>query len=91
MNNLPETEQPAKGAEELRRAVALLDNMRESFNDSHTTAELLQLCRVYRACEWDIAPDRWTPDQLSAALQGVVPRWDEDGRPVEQGASEGYA
>lgn len=63
------------GAEELRKAVNVINNMRESFNDRYTAAQLLTLWRAFHACEWDIAPDEWSQRQIYEALRGIVPQF----------------
>lgn len=64
------------GAEELRRVVSVLNNVRESFNDMFTAEQLLQLVRMMLASGWDIYPDEWHWDQVHAALDGYAPQWD---------------
>jgi hypothetical protein len=73
------------GIEELRAAVLLFDNTRESFNLDFTAEELLQIARMQRASGWDFCPDQWTARQVREALKGVPPRWDENERPVYAG------
>lgn len=40
--------------------------------------ELLQIRRMWLASEWDFFPDQWTERQLSEALMGKPPRWDDN-------------
>ncbi len=70
------------GIEELRLAVGNFARCNESFLSTFSAAELVQLHRMWLACDHDIAPDRWTPEQVDAALLNVVPRFDDDGRPI---------
>ncbi len=73
---------PDLGIDELRKAVRVLGGMNETFNQRFSAEELLKLCRACWASEWDITPDRWTEDQVQAALKGEVPRWEDCGKPV---------
>lgn len=71
---------PALSAEELRRAVRIVDSMSESFNRQYTALELMFLVRACWLSEWDITPDCWTPQQVARALlDGEVPRFESDG------------
>ena len=68
----------AMTTEELRRAVRVIDRMRESFNQEYTAQELLRLMVVCWACDWDVLPDEWTAQQCGEALaHGAVPRFAE--------------
>lgn len=71
------------GIDELRGTLNLMNNCRESFCQRFSAAELIQLARRYRECDFDIAPDYWTPSQVLAGLAGVVPKWDENDDPIE--------
>ncbi len=68
--------------EKLRAMVALFNNCDESFNQQFTIEELAKLHEVYQKCQWDIPPHRWSERQLSAALKGKVPMFDDNGLPV---------
>lgn len=70
------------GVEELRRAVNLFDNCNEGFNQQFTAEELLILWRMYCVCGWDFAPDEWTDIQVENALNGIIPTWDKNERPM---------
>jgi hypothetical protein len=61
---------PLNGIEELRIAVRLFNNCRESFNERYTAEQLLLLYRAYARSDWDITPDEWADDELDAALAG---------------------
>ena len=64
--------------EELRATVNLINNCRESFAESFTVDGLLALGRAYRACDWDITPDNWDPQQVDEAINsGYVPEWND--------------
>lgn len=71
------------GAEELRAAVRMLNGCSESFLDRHTLAELVTICRAWRAAEHDYPPDTWTTRQVAAAIRGIVPRWNDKGEPSD--------
>jgi hypothetical protein len=81
------------GAEKLRAAVRLCNNMSEGFNDCYTVEQLLRLWEGYRLCGWDFAPDAWEDFQVTAwLLGGELPRWDEDEQPIgPRGPSDGGA
>lgn len=65
-------------ASDLRRAVRVIDSMRESFNDEYTAHELLRLVKVCWMGEWDVTPDEWTTEQCANALvSGTIPRFEE--------------
>lgn len=65
------------GVDELRKAVNVINGMRESFNDRFTIAQLVNLWRALHMCEWDIAPDEWSGRQVNEALRGIVPQFRE--------------
>jgi hypothetical protein len=65
-----EVKDPKTGIEELRIAVRLFNNCRESFNERYTLEQLILLYRAYARSDWDITPDEWTDDELAAALAG---------------------
>jgi hypothetical protein len=65
------------GIENLRRARNLFDNCNGDFNDRWTIHELIQLYDAYERCGWDITPDRWSEEQVQAALQGTPPSFEE--------------
>jgi hypothetical protein len=71
------------GAEELRRIVRVMGDVRESFNDRFSAEQLLVIYRAHQACGWDYYPDQWTEGQVQAALRGVLPKWDDGERPIE--------
>lgn len=73
------------GIDELRKAVALFNACNEEANQRFGATELLAIYRAHKASGWDIYPDQWTIDQLEAACLGVVPDWDDDGKPIEGG------
>lgn len=66
------------GIEELRSAVRLFNDVREDWNDQYTAEQLISIARAMRASKWDIYPDQWEERQVSEALQGTVPDWEED-------------
>ena len=68
----------AATVEELRRAVRIIDMMRESFNEKYTAQELVRLMVVCWSGDWDVLPDDWTAQQCGDALAfGSVPRFEE--------------
>lgn len=62
--------------DQLRQMVRAFEHWRESFVQQFTHAQLFMLFRVWLACDWDFYPDRWLPQQVKQALQGVVPSFD---------------
>jgi hypothetical protein len=70
------------GIEHMRRAVRIFDSCNENFNQRFSPAQLLKLYDAYSACGWDITPDEWSVEQVSAALKGIVPRWESEGVPL---------
>ena len=67
---MPRTIEPLTGANELRKAVRLMDQCREDFLDRYTAEQLLMLYRALRRSEWDILPDQWTSQEIKLALAG---------------------
>ena len=65
------------GIEKVRRMRDLFSHCNETFNTSWTFEELAKLFDAYWASGWDITPDRWTAEQLSAALRGEAPTFTE--------------
>jgi hypothetical protein len=68
------------GIEELRAAVNLFNNCNETFNQQFTADELIKLYQAYVKSGWDFLPDDWHETQVMQALQGIVPRWEENAR-----------
>lgn len=66
----------------MRAMVRLFNNCREGFNEQFGMRQLEKLYDAYKACGWDIAPDRWTARQVREALRGVLPQWDDEERPM---------
>lgn len=72
---------PRTGVELLRLAVRLCDNGNETFNMRYSAQELLRLTQMWEACEFDIPPHRWEALQITQALRGVVPQFNDDETP----------
>lgn len=71
------------GMEELRLLVQNFNYCREMFLEQFSVEELIKIHRAHQACGWDIFPDNWHPEQVeAAACRGIVPRWDENERPI---------
>ncbi len=79
---LPSLPRRQTGADELRRIVVVLNCTRESALDPFTAEELITLVRAQLACAWDHTIEEWTPRQITEALEGKPPRWDDRRRPV---------
>jgi hypothetical protein len=72
------------GADELRTAVRVLDNMREGFNSRFTPLQLLRLVDPKHREVWDYTPDQWADFQVTDLLErNIDPKWDDDGVPVD--------
>lgn len=70
------------GIEELRRAVAALNQCIEEFlipygRVAWTAEELLTIWHAWKNSDWDIYPDAWEPQQVAEALEGRSPSWRE--------------
>jgi hypothetical protein len=63
-------EQRRTGMKQLREAVSLLNNTRESFNDRFSVHELISIAQAYTRSEWDITPDQWTTKEVEDAIDG---------------------
>ena len=71
------------GADLLRRIVANMDDTPEWFNDRYTAEELVRIYTAHLATDWDMGPHRWASAQVAeAARAGVVPKFDNEGRPL---------
>lgn len=70
------------GMEELRLLVKNFNGCAESFLDRFSVEELITLHRIHQQSDWDIQPDHWEEQQVREALQGIVPSWDDQERPV---------
>lgn len=68
--------------ERLRRMVSGFNCCSESFLQSFSMDELVTLHRSWMISDWDIYPDRWTDRQVTEALAGIPPNWDDKMRPV---------
>lgn len=66
----------------LRHVCLAFGGVNESFNQKFTVEGLLALHKAWMLSEWDISPDRWTTEQVQAALLGTPPRWDDNGSPL---------
>lgn len=72
---------PPEDVDLLRYAQRLFDDCTETFNQSYSSVELLQIARCHSVSEWDIYPDDWAQWQVGQALEGLVPHWNEDEEP----------
>jgi len=70
------------GIDELRKAVALFDGCRESFNKDYDVVGLMAIYRAFKACGSDIQPDRWDTRQVEETIKGRVPTFDDQERPT---------
>ena len=77
----------ATGMEKLRKAVRALNYCNESFLDRFTVTELLCIHDAWLKSDWDIVPDDWEDQQVTNALFGIVPQWDDNEKPIYVGQS----
>lgn len=71
------------GADQLRAIVRAMGDVPEWFNDRYSAQELVRIYSALFASEWDISPHEWAPEQVEAAARAnVVPRFDDNGRPL---------
>lgn len=71
--------------EQLRHLVDIFNLNNEGFNMRFTLPQLFQIYDAWMLSGWDIRPDEWSEQQLSEALQGIAPDWDEEELPVFSG------
>lgn len=69
------------GIDELRKAVKMLDACNETFNQQFSAVELLRLAKAQQASAWCFFPDEWSDRQVSEALEGIIPAWNDDETP----------
>ncbi len=80
---LASTENKITGIELLRYAVRLFNNGNETFALTFDEDKLLKIAQGYRACDWDVHPDRWEERQISDLLvYDKIPQWDENEQPI---------
>lgn len=79
---MTERERELTSIQILRRLVQRFGCCREDFNDRFTVAELLLLDSAWSRSGWDIYPDQWTKRQVTEALRGIAPTWDDNERPT---------
>jgi len=70
------------GMEKLRKAVAAFNNCNESFLDKYDPLELLSIYEAWVKSDWCITPDDWEEQQVTNALFGIVPQWDDNEKPI---------
>ena len=66
----------------LRLLVKAFNGCSEDFNQQFTVEELIQIRRMWLQSGWDIYPDKWEAFQVMEALEGKVPRWDDNERAI---------
>jgi hypothetical protein len=72
------------GIDALRRAVRVLNQCNESFNQEYSATQLLSIVDALSRSTHDILPDQWTDKQIRDAIRLFkAPIWDENERPVE--------
>lgn len=76
-----------------RGALAMLENNRLGAFDGMTPDDVLDVAAAMRSCDWALAVDAWTRDQLAAAAMHAEPPawWDDDGgEPMMRGDARAY-
>ena len=68
--------------EKIRHIGKMSTFVTESFWDGMTRAEIFAIYDAWMESEWDFMPDEWAKWQVSAAKRGVVPKWDNNEKPV---------
>jgi len=67
--------------DELRHIAQNYSSVRESFLQQFNLEELVMIHRCWMASGFDIAPDKWLPLQVTEALRGILPCWDDQEAP----------
>ena len=70
------------GANVLRLVVRNMDYGNEEFNQRYTVEQLVKIYVAHLKCRCDFLPHQWEERQVREALQGIVPQWDTDDRPI---------
>ena len=71
------------GMELIRCAQRLFDNGSETFADKFDAVQLLKIAQGWKACEWDIHPDKWEEQQISDLLvYDEIPQWIDESTPL---------
>jgi hypothetical protein len=74
------------GIDVLRRAVRILNDNNEEFNQQYTPDQLLRIVEALMRSTHDIMPDQWTDKQVRHAIyNGFAPTWDDEGNAVYPG------
>ena len=88
MNPAIQRFQALSGIGQARDIVQAFNACRESFNERFDYTDLHHLRMMWLASEWDYSPDNWTDWQVSDALDGFPPKWDDSEKPVRRTGSE---
>lgn len=72
-----------EGIEFLRNMISAYNYCREEFLMQYTSEELIAIRKAWLSCEWDIYPDQWSKSQIARAIQGEVPKFTDEGNPIE--------
>ena len=66
------------GIDILRRSTRILSFCNETFNQQWSAEELLKIATAALLGEWDVLPDRWSEQQVRAAIEhGTAPKFEE--------------
>ena len=63
--------------DELRHITQNYASVSESFLQQFNLEELVMIHRCWMVSGFDIYPDKWLPLQVTEALRGIVPQWDD--------------
>jgi hypothetical protein len=68
--------------EKMRMAINTFAYCNETFLQRYNVKQLMKIHSIMVSCEWDFLADQWTERQLREALKGIVPKWDDNEKPV---------
>lgn len=66
----------------LRAMVNVFSYCNETFNQRYSIDELFAIYKAHVLAEWDFLPDSWTDRQLKEAIKSIVPRWNDNEKPI---------
>jgi hypothetical protein len=67
--------------DELRQMVNNFNDCNETFNQQFSLPELVMIHRCWMRSDFETPPHKWTQLQVTEALRGIVPCWNEDESP----------
>lgn len=70
------------GIDQLRGAVKAFGDVREDFLQRFNYSQLMTIWRAWKVAAREDSPDTWEERQVNRALTGIVPTWDDHGKPT---------